>query len=151
MVCEQSQHGTTVVIEVTQRIHIDEKELRWEFTRSPGPGGQNVNRLETTAQLRFDAANSPSLPHDVRRRLLALRDHRILESGEIMISSSRYRSQGRNREDALARLVELIRKAAVPPKPRRPTKPSRGAKERRIQGKKQRSNTKRLRGRPSDD
>ena len=136
------------MIEVNERIRIDESELRWEFTRSAGPGGQNVNRLETAVQLRFDAANSPSLPPDVRRRLLALRDHRILDSGEIAISSSRHRSQGRNREDALERLVELIRKAAIPPKKRRPTKPSKGAKEQRLQGKKQRGGIKRLRGRP---
>jgi ribosome-associated protein len=139
------------VIEITRRIQLDENELTWDFTRSAGPGGQNVNRLETAVQLRFDAANSPSLPPDVRHRLLALRDHRVLESGEVLINASRHRSQGKNREDALERLVELIRKAAVPPKKRRPTKPSKGAKERRLKSKKQRSNTKRLRGRPGED
>jgi ribosome-associated protein len=139
------------VIHVTHRIQLDENELQWEFTRSGGPGGQNVNRLETAVQLRFDAANSPSLPADVRRRLLALRDHRLLDSGEVLINSSRFRSQGKNREDALERLVEMIRKASVPPKKRRPTKPSKGAKERRIQSKKQRSDTKRLRGRPGHE
>jgi ribosome-associated protein len=139
------------VIQITHRIQLDESELKWEFTRSAGPGGQNVNRLETAVQLRFDAANSPSLPEDVRRRLLALRDHRVLDSGEVLINASRFRSQGKNREDAQDRLTELIRKAATPPKKRRPTKPSKGAKERRLQSKKQRSSTKRLRGRPGED
>jgi ribosome-associated protein len=138
------------VIEITHRIQLDENELQWEYTRSPGPGGQNVNRLETAVQLRFPAATSPSLPEDVRARLLAVQDRRITESGEILISSSRFRSQGRNREDALEKLVELIRKAAVPPKKRKPTKPSKGAKERRLQSKQQRSATKRLRGRPEE-
>ncbi len=139
------------MIEITPHIQLDENELRWEFTRSPGPGGQNVNRLETAVLVRFDAAHSPSLPEGVRARLLAIRDRRISEAGELQISSSRFRSQGRNREDALEKLVELIRKASVPPKKRRPTAPSKGAKERRLQGKKQRSDVKRMRGRPGDD
>ncbi len=138
------------MIEITQRILLDENELQWEYTRSPGPGGQNVNRLETAVQLRFPAATSPSLPEDVRARLLAMPGRRVTDSGELLISSSRFRSQGRNREDALEKLVELIRKAAVPPKKRRPTKPSKGAKERRLQSKQQRSSTKRLRGRPEE-
>lgn len=139
------------MIEITPRIQLDENELRWEYTRSPGPGGQNVNRLETAVLIRFDAAHSPSLPEAVRARLLAVRDYRVTEAGEILVTSSRFRSQGRNREDALQKLVEMIRKASVPPKKRRPTAPSKGAKERRLEGKKQRSDVKRLRGRGSED
>lgn len=133
------------MIQVTPALAIDEREIQLEFVRSPGPGGQNVNKVATAVQLRFDVVNSPSLPRDVRERLVRLAGKRISEDGVLQIHARRYRSQERNRRDAIARLVTLIRNAAQAPKRRVPTQPTRMARERRLKEKKRRSEVKRQR------
>ncbi len=140
------------LIPVTRSIALDEAELQESFLRSSGAGGQNIQKVETAVQLRFDAGHSPNLPEGVRARLITLAGRRITKDGVLVITAQRHRTQERNRVDALERLLELIREAAVPPPPlRRPTKPTKGARERRLEGKAQRGDTKRLRGRPQDD
>jgi ribosome-associated protein len=140
------------VIRVTDTIAIDESELSESFVRSSGPGGQNVNKLATAVQLRFDVRGSPSLPGDVRARMMRLAGSRLTRDGVVVITAQRHRTQERNRADALERLLELIREAAVRPKPRRPTRPTRASRERRIEGKKRRGGVKALRqGRPAAD
>ncbi|MEW6379116.1 MAG: alternative ribosome rescue aminoacyl-tRNA hydrolase ArfB [bacterium] len=137
------------MISVTSTIAIDEKEIHQEFTRSSGPGGQNVNKVATAVQLRFDVANSPSLPDDVRQRLVRLSGRRITTDGVLVIEAKRFRTQESNRRDALNRLLELIRRAAEPPpRPRQETSPSRASKERRIGAKRRRSEIKRKRQPP---
>ena len=136
---------------VSARIRIPEDELHEEFLRSPGPGGQHVNKSETAVRLTFDASNSPSLPHDVRPRLIRLAGTRATDEGVIAIEAHNHRSQKRNREEARERLVELIRAAARPPKKRAKTKPSKASKERRLKVKKARSDVKRMRGRVERD
>ena len=133
------------MIRITESISIDERELEERFIRASGPGGQNVNKLNTAVQLRFDVRHSPSLRDDVRARLERLAGQRLTNDGVLVITAQRHRTQERNRQDALDRLIELIRRAAVAPKPRRPTKPTKGSRERRLQGKKQRSTIKGLR------
>jgi ribosome-associated protein len=133
-------------IHVTPAISLDESELEITFVRSSGPGGQNVNKVATAAQLRFNAVHSRSLPADVRARLLARTRSRLTREGDLIITARRFRTQERNRADAIERLVELIRAAAVPPKPRRKTKTTRAAKARRVDAKRRRSATKKLRG-----
>ncbi len=133
------------MIHVTGSISIDERELEERFIRASGPGGQNVNKLSTAVQLRFDARRSPSLSAAMRVRLERLAGRRLTRDGVLVITAQRHRTQERNRQDALDRLIELIRRAAVPPVPRRPTRPTAGARERRLQSKKQRSNIKGLR------
>ncbi len=135
------------MISITRTLAIDDKELREEFIRASGPGGQNVNKVATAVQLRFDARRSPSLPDDVRMRLLRLAGRRVNADGEIIIQAARFRTQEQNRIDARTRLIALIRQAAVPPKARRKTKPSRAAKVRRLEGKKHRGAVKQMRGR----
>ncbi len=140
------------MIPVTPHISIDAREIEESFVRSSGPGGQNVNKLSTAVQLRFDVRHSPSLPGDVRERLMRLAGSKMTKDGTIVIIAQRHRTQVRNREDALNRLIELIRQAAIRPVKRRPTKPTKASRERRIEGKKRRANVKHLRGsRPSFD
>jgi ribosome-associated protein len=140
------------MIRITDRISIDEAELDESFVRSSGPGGQNVNKLSTAVQLRFDVRQSPSLPNDVAVRLMRLAGKRLTKDGVIVIVAQRHRTQERNRADALERLVELIREAAVPPVPRRATKPTRASKKQRLESKKRRSGIKSLRrSKPSLD
>ena len=136
------------MIRIGWNIAIDESELDFQFVRSSGPGGQNVNKVATACQLRFRAAVSPSLPSAVKDRLLRLAGSRATEAGEIVIEAQRYRTQQRNREDAVERLRELILRAATPPKPRRATRPTLASKKRRLETKRQRSETKQLRRPP---
>jgi ribosome-associated protein len=140
------------MIPIDDRISIDEGELEESFIRASGPGGQNVNKLSTAVQLRFDVRHSPSLPGDVRARLERLAGRRLTREGVLIITAQRHRTQERNREDARERLVELIRQAAVQPVRRRPTRPTRASRERRIETKKRRSTIKTLRReRPAHD
>ena len=134
------------MIRITDRISIDERELDERFVRASGPGGQNVNKLSSAVQLRFDVRGSPSLPPDVRMRLERLAGQRLTREGVLVIMAQRHRTQERNRADARERLIELILRASVAPTPRRATKPSRSAKERRLATKKNRSGIKSLRG-----
>ena len=143
--------GSHMAIRINERISLADDEVSEQFVRSPGPGGQNVNKLATAVQLRFDARGSQSLPEDVRERLLELAGTRATKHGEIVISAHRFRARERNREDALERLVALVRRAAVAEKPRRPTQPSAAAKRRRLEDKRQRSQLKHARRRLAHD
>ena len=133
------------MIRVTDTISIDESEIEESFVRSSGPGGQNVNKLSTAVQLRFDVRHSPSLPNDVAIRLMALGGRRITKDGVLVLIAQSHRTQERNRADALERLVALIKEASVKPTPRRATKPTKASKQRRIEGKKRRSGLKDMR------
>lgn len=141
------------MIEINPRVSLDESELDFEFIRSSGPGGQNVNKVSTAVRLRFDATNSPSLPEDVRRRLFTLAGRRIGGDGFLTILAQTGRTQESNRREAVERLVELIAKACERPKPRRPTRPTLGSQKRRLESKRKRSETKERRKGlgPSDD
>lgn len=132
-------------LHVTPEISIRDDEIKFEFVRSSGPGGQNVNKVATAVQLRFDARRTTSLPDDVRERLMKLAGRRLTDDGVIVIHARRKRTQGANRKDALDRLLELIRQAAKKPEPRRKTKPTRASVERRIGEKRQQSRIKRRR------
>ncbi|NJN80917.1 MAG: aminoacyl-tRNA hydrolase [Caldilineaceae bacterium] len=136
-------------IRVTPSVVIDENEIQLEFVKASGPGGQNVNKVATAAQLRFDAANSPGLSDEIRQRLLKLAGARATNDGSIVIESKRYRSQGRNREYAIQQLLDLIRQATVRPKTRRATRPSAAKRAARLESKRRRSETK-ARRRPVD-
>ena len=139
------------MIKVTDTISIDESELEEAFIRSSGPGGQNVNKVATAVQLRFDARHSPSLPEGVSARLQKLAGSRLTIEGEIVIKAERFRTLERNRQDAVDRLVALIARATEVPKPRRPTRPTLAAKKRRLESKGRRSDVKSKRGRPAID
>lgn len=139
------------MIFVTPRIALADDEISETFIRSPGPGGQNVNKVESGVQLRFDAANSPALPPDVLSRLKKLAGSRMTLDGVIVITATRFRSQERNRVDARERLVELICRAAEKPKYRRPTRPTLASKKRRLNAKQRRSAVKRTRGSGVED
>jgi ribosome-associated protein len=134
------------MIQITPTISIDDSELSESFVRSSGPGGQNVNKVSSAVQLRFDARHSPSLPNDVAIRLMRLAGKRLTKEGVIVIVAQQHRDQTRNRADARERLFDLIRRAAVRPVPRRATKVPKAQKRKRIEGKKHRGHIKSLRG-----
>jgi ribosome-associated protein len=133
----------TRTVRITPNIALAEDEIEETFVRAPGPGGQNVNKLATAVQLRFDVARSPSLPEDVRERLRRLAGRRLTAEGVLIIEAHRFRTQNRNREDARARLFDLIRAASVAPKVRRRTKPTAASRERRLKEKRARGEVKR--------
>ena len=139
------------MIRVTEALEIDERELSETFVRASGPGGQNVNKVSTAVELRFDAAGSPSLPEGVKARLLRLAGRRATDQGVIVLLAQRFRTQEANRRDAVARLVGLIANAAEAPKPRRPTRPTLASKRRRLEAKTRRGGIKAGRGRPSGE
>ena len=133
------------MIRITPSITIAESEIQEYFVRASGPGGQNVNKVSTSVQLRFDVTNSRSITEEVKKRLISLAGNRITESGILIINARRFRSQGQNREDATARLVELIRSAAQRPKIRRKTRPTLASKLRRLTNKRRSAEIKRVR------
>jgi ribosome-associated protein len=140
------------MLRITDDISIDDREIEESFVRSSGPGGQNVNKLSTAVQLRFDVRGSPSLPNDVAIRLMRLAGKRMTKDGVLVIVAQNHRTQERNRAEAQERLVALIREAAVRPVPRRATKPTKASMERRLEGKKVRSAIKGMRrSRPAMD
>ncbi len=139
------------MIRITDNISLDEAELQESFVRASGPGGQNVNKVSTAVQLRFDVRRSPSLPNDVAIRLMRLAGSRLTKDGVLVLVAQNNRTQERNRAEARERLFDLIREAAVKPVPRRPTKPTKASKVKRVEGKKIRSNIKKMRGKSFDD
>lgn len=138
------------MIRVTDRLEIDERHLDERFVRASGPGGQHVNKVATAVELRFDVDRATTLTGEVKQRLRALAGNRMTADGVLLIDARRHRTQARNREDARARLADLIRQALVPPRRRRKTRPSRASVEKRIDSKKRRAETKRGRGRVDD-
>jgi len=139
------------MIPITATISLDEAELKELFIRSPGPGGQKVNKVATAVQLRLDVGHSRSLPPSVKRRLIRLAGRRVSNEGVLTIEAHRFRARERNREDAMERLIELIRRAAHQPKLRKKTRPTRASQERRLESKRRRAHAKRLRGSPPLD
>lgn len=144
--------GAATRIPVTGQIHIHRDEISEDFIRASGPGGQNVNKVSTAVQLRFNLATNSSLPDDVKSRAARLAGSRLTQHGEIVLQADRYRTRERNREDALNRLIDLLKRATEKPKPRKATKPTLGSKKRRLESKKQRGQIKKLRaGKPRAD
>ena len=139
------------MIQVTPRIAIDPREILETFVHASGPGGQNVNKVSTAVQLRFNVLRSASLPEDVRTRLVRLAGRRLTRDGELVIVAQSHRTQVRNRADALERLLGLIRQASVAPVRRRATRPTKASKVRHREAKSRRALTKKMRGRPRDD
>lgn len=139
------------LIQITNRLSIDERELEESFIQASGPGGQNVNKVATAVQLKFDARNSPSLPPDVRARLWKLAGRRISQDGILLIVAREHRTQERNRAEARQKLIELLKAATVQPRLRKATKPTKASKERRLVSKTRRSTVKKLRQSRSDD
>ncbi len=135
------------MIELAPGLTIDEKDLTWRFVRASGPGGQNVNKVSSAVELRIDLAHIAGLSPDARTRLVRLAGHRLNQANVLIIQAQRFRSQDRNRADALERLATLLQQAMVRPKTRRATRPTKGSKERRLKGKTERSRTKSMRGR----
>jgi len=133
------------MIKITPSIKINDEEIELNFIRSPGPGGQNVNKVSSAVQLRFNVQGSPSIPQDVKPRLIKLAGKRLSSEGVLIIEARQYRSQDRNRQAALERLVRLVQQACVPPKPRHKTRPSHAAILRRLETKRKRSEIKRMR------
>jgi ribosome-associated protein len=134
------------MITISETLSLDENEIEESFIRASGPGGQNVNKVSSAVQIRFDARRSPSLPTPVALRLMQLAGRRLTQDGVIVITAQRFRDQTQNRADAQNRLVEMIREAMVPPKPRRATKPTNASREKRLNGKAKRSTVKTMRG-----
>ena len=137
------------MIEITPNFNIDERELQLDFVRASGPGGQNVNKVATAVQLRFDITHS-TLPEEAKTRLMQLAGKRMSSEGILLIEAKRFRTQEQNREDALQRFVELVRKALIPPKPRKRTKPTALSKTKRLKAKRIKADTKRLRKKSFD-
>ena len=133
------------MLQITPSLQIDERELQLEYIRASGPGGQNVNKVATAVQLRFDIVNSPALASDIKGRLIRLAGKRVNADGVLLIEARRFRTQEANREDAIQRLVEMIRKVLVPPKPRKKTKPTVASREKRLQEKKRKGEVKKIR------
>jgi ribosome-associated protein len=139
------------LIPITSRLAIDERELEESFIQASGPGGQNVNKVATAVQLKFDARNSPSLPPDVRARLWKLAGKRISQDGVLLVVAREHRTQERNRAEARQKLIDLLKAATVQPRVRKATRPSKASKERRLESKTRRSGVKKLRQSRSDD
>ena len=137
------------MIEITNNISIHESELKIDFVQASGPGGQNVNKVATAVQLRFDVLNSPSLPGEIKTRLIKLAGKRMTQDGVLVIEAKRFRTQERNREDALVRFQALVQKATEKPKKRVKTKPTKAAQEARLKEKKRKGEIKRYRTKPS--
>ncbi len=144
--CRDGSSGKPILIHVTDKISLSETQLRWHFVRASGPGGQNVNKVSSAVELRFDVAHTRHLTTDIKTRLRRLAGSRMTALGVLVIQARRFRSQARNRDDALQRLIDLVRAASISPKPRQPTVPSKAAIRRRLEAKKTRAATKQLRG-----